>query len=263
MSQPLNTWSRRVELNNCVVFVRPQSKHNAITLLSGDSNNKILTNVTHPVVAATLDSMSIILEEQWIIDTLPISQVGTLFSFLDYKSKSEKSCVELRDSQENNAKLLLKTERTVAMEINIMANSLVEFFILAKLKAGESKLEILNCFLRNVESYWVSSFLLSQIMGNQYNGRRNKISEFCKDYGVSESYFRYLCHKAFSMGPKKQLRLWRAANSVLQLMETNRAISTIAGDNGYASSSHFSTEIKLMFGFTPREFKKLEVFFHE
>jgi AraC-like DNA-binding protein len=49
----------------------------------------------------------------------------------------------------------------------------------------------------------------------------------------------------------------------LQLIENDQSIGTIAGDNGYASSSHFSSEIKSLFGITPREFKKLEGLLHE
>ncbi|WP_374191026.1 helix-turn-helix domain-containing protein [Candidatus Symbiopectobacterium sp. 'North America'] len=57
--------------------------------------------------------------------------------------------------------------------------------------------------------------------------------------------------------------MWRAVYSALQLIDNDESIATVAWNNGYASSYHFSTEIKTLFGITPREFKNLEGFLNE
>ena len=189
-----------------------------------------------------------------------MSQVTTLFSFLDYQTKCPEASGEGIEGQEN---VMLLTASHLVLRVEHENKSLMALLISSLLAPQDRRLASLFAFVRNVESYWIAHFLLSQVMNEDKESETHKIYNASRIYGVSESYFRKLCHHAFTRGPKKQLRLWRAANSALQLIENDQSIATIAGDNGYASSSHFSSEIKSLFGITPREFKKLEGLLHE
>ncbi|MGL4721263.1 MAG: helix-turn-helix domain-containing protein, partial [Kluyvera intermedia] len=215
-----------------------------------------------PIVLSTLDDMEIVFWGDWMVEILSISQATTLFSFLDYQAKSRSVIAKPRMAETNNY-LLMRTERNLAILVDDECKSLIGLLIFTLLKPQGHRLENLFSFVRSVESYWVAHFLLSQVMNEDKESESNKIGIASKIYGVSESYFRKLCHHAFTQGPKKQLRLWRAAHSALQLIEKDNSIAAVAGKNGYASSSHFSSEIKSLFGITPREFKKLEGLLHE
>ncbi|AHM72782.2 helix-turn-helix domain-containing protein [Yersinia hibernica] len=266
IAMPLNVNDEIIKLNNGVLFARPLDNESVMVLLTSVEQNKDfdgrLEEITQPFVLATLDSMKIILSGKWVIETLTMSQATTLFSFLDYQAKS-RSAISERGEQEKNSSLLMHTERNLAVLVEKEYKSIMEMLISTLLKLQDRQLESLFSFIRNVESYWIAHFLLSQVMNEDKESDRHKIGNASKIYGVSESYFRKLCHHAFTRGPKKQLRLWRAAHSALQLIEKDNSIAAIAGNNGYASSSHFSSEIKSLFGITPREFKKMEGLLHE
>ncbi|PKC36083.1 AraC family transcriptional regulator [Pantoea ananatis 15320] len=263
---PLYVSDERIDLNNGVLFARPLNSESVMSVsASGELRENYedrLNNIPQPIVLSTLDNMEIAFRGDWMVEILSMSQATTLFSFLDYQAKSRSvnaaPCVG-----ETKTSLLMHTERNLAILVVDECKSLMGILIFTLLKPQDRRLEILFSFVRNVESYWIAHFLLSQVMNEDKESDSHKIGNASKIYGVSESYFRKLCYHAFTRGPKKQLRLWRAANSVLQLIEKNNSISVIAGNNGYASSSHFSSEIKSLFGITPREFKKLEGLLHE
>lgn len=60
------------------------------------------------------------------------------------------------------------------------------------------------------------------------------------------------------MGGKVKTELcgWRVARAVLEIIEGNSDMTTIAHKYGYSSSSHFSAEVKSRLGKTPRELCK-------
>ncbi|MGL5567383.1 MAG: helix-turn-helix domain-containing protein [Plesiomonas sp.] len=253
-------------LNNGILFARPLNSKSVMAVsasgeLRGNYEER-LNNILQPIVLSTLDNMDIAFGGDWMAEILSISQATTLFSFLDYQAKSRSAIAEPRMAETNNF-LLMRTERNLAILVDDECKSLIGLLILTLLKPQDHRLGNLFSFVRSVESYWVAYFLLSQVMNEDKESESYKIGIASKIYGVSESYFRKLCNHAFTRGPKKQLRLWRAAHSALQLIEKDNSIATIAGNNGYASSSHFSSEIKLLFGITPKEFKKLEGLLHE
>lgn len=262
MAVPLNVNNENVLLNNGVLFARPLESDADMSLLSSGEHDGGLRAIAQPIVLSTLDSMTITFSGMWVIEQLTMSQATTLFSFLDYQAKYRSVSAERYDLEKNSA-LLMHTDRNLAILVEKEYNSLMGMLISTLLTPQEHQLGSLFSFIRNVESYWIAHFLLSQVMNEDKESDRHKIYNASKIYGVSESYFRKLCHHAFTRGPKKQLRLWRAAHSALQLIEKDNSISAIAGNNGYASSSHFSSEIKSLFGITPREFKKLEGLLHE
>ncbi len=263
---PLYVSDECMNLNNGVLFARPLNSESVMSIsASGELRENYedrLNNLLQPIVLSTLDNMEIAFRGDWMVEILPMSQATTLFSFLDYQAKSRSINAEPRVG-ETNTSLLMHTERNLAILVENECKSLMGMLIFTLLKPQDSRLENLFSFVRNVESYWIAHFLLSQVMDEDKENDSHKIGNASKIYGVSESYFRKLCHHAFTRGPKKQLRLWRAAHSALQLIEKDNSIAAIAGNNGYSSSSHFSSEIKSMFGITPREFKKLEGLLHE
>lgn len=100
--------------------------------------------------------------------------------------------------------------------------------------------------LRRLEAYTLIAYLL------QAPGNSAHLNELCVRYGLSYSHFRRLCHRALGCPVKPQLREWRAARTMLDLMITEYPVLAIALENGYASASHISKEIKQLFGITPR-----------
>ena len=266
MAAPLVVSDEIVELDNGVLFARPLGHDSVMALITSGEQDEFLVeskeNIRQSVVLSTLNRMNVTFSGEWVIETLTMSQATTLFSFLDYQAKSRGDLSgRLEDVKSHPA--LMHTERNLVVLIEKENKSMMGMLISTMLKPQDRRLESMFSFIRNVESYWISHFLLSQVMNEDKESDSHKIGNASKIYGVSESYFRKLCHHAFTRGPKKQLRLWRAAHSALQLIEKDNSISAIAGNNGYASSSHFSSEIKSLFGITPREFKKLEGLLHE
>lgn len=263
---PLYVSDECIDLNNGVLFARPLNSESVMSVSASgglrENFDDRLNNIIQPIVLSTLNNMDIAFRGGWMVEILSMSQASTLFSFLDYQAKSRRVNAEPRIG-ETNTSLLMHTERNLAILVGDECKSLMGMLIFTLLKPQDRRLENLFSFVRNIESYWIAHFLLSQVMNEDKESDSHKIGNASKNYGVSESYFRKLCNHAFTRGPKKQLRLWRAANSALQLIEKNNSIAAIAGNNGYASSSHFSSEIKSLFGITPREFKKLEGLLHE
>lgn len=265
-AMPLKVSDECIELNNGVLFARPLNSEAAMAVSTSselrENYDDRLNKIAQPIVLSTLDNMMLNLSGEWVIEMLSMSQATTLFSFLDFQAESRSVTFE-PSIGEANSSLLMHTERNLAVIVADECKSMMGMLIFTLLKPQDRRLESLFSFIRNVESYWIAHFLLSQVMNEDNESDNHKIGNASKIYGVSESYFRKLCHHAFTRGPKKQLRIWRAAHSALQLIEKDNSISAIAGNNGYASSSHFSSEIKSLFGITPREFKKLEGLLHE
>ncbi|VVD76796.1 helix-turn-helix domain-containing protein [Pandoraea fibrosis] len=100
--------------------------------------------------------------------------------------------------------------------------------------------------LRGRESYALTKYLL------QNPGDSAHLNELCVHYGLSYSQFRRLCRRPLGPATKARLRSWRAARTVLEIIESDRTIFDIAVENGYTSASHVSNDIKQIFGFTPK-----------
>ncbi|SFN66266.1 AraC-type DNA-binding protein [Izhakiella capsodis] len=265
ITQQLKVNGEVSEINNAVLFARPLTVDSAITFTPVQGSNMSMLekeSIRQPFLLATLDRVDVSFCGEWSVEIITISQVSTLFSFLDFQS-DQKSTLLVKSSGDDACTPEFHNDRNIIITLKQENKTFMDMLIYSKLYSKNAQLEGLFSFVRSQESYWISHFLLSQIMNDFKESDTTKIYNASKVYGVSESYFRKLCQQAFTRGPKKQLRLWRAANSVLQLIDKESSISTIAGNNGYASSSHFSSEIKAFFGMTPREFKKLDFLFHE
>ncbi|WP_338474472.1 helix-turn-helix domain-containing protein [Pseudomonas sp. MS646] len=99
--------------------------------------------------------------------------------------------------------------------------------------------------LRQHESYGLVRFLLEQ------GTRSEKLNTLAQRYGVSVSHFRRLCRQALGSAAKPALRGWRTAQALLDMSLGNGSLTDVALAFGFASSSHFSKEVRELVGFAP------------
>lgn len=99
---------------------------------------------------------------------------------------------------------------------------------------------------RTTESYRLIRFLLSA-------DASVTIEDLGQAYGLSPSHFRRKCHAALGRALKSELRLLRAARSLLDASRRPRSFTRMAEDHGFASSAHFSADIKSLTGLSPRD----------
>lgn len=244
------------------MIIKPQhsTSYFKITCAKGDDHYAYEGN--KPTLVIAKNAIKLSLTGEWEIEHCPLAELITLIAFREAKFTALNNN-ELNSVAEGNGSLLFEHDDAFAIELQ--NNNISFMYVLFENNATVHRYAMnkLFNFIRKRESYWIVQFLLKQVVDIDRESDANKIYNACKEYGVSESYFRKLCYNIFSCGPKKKVRMWRAANSALQLIEGDDSISSVAWNNGYASSSHFSTEIKKIFGLTPKEFKKLEGYFNE
>lgn len=99
--------------------------------------------------------------------------------------------------------------------------------------------------LRQSASYWLVRFLLEQGTASE------KLIGLARRYGVSVSHFRRLCHQALGGAAKPELRDWRVAKALLRMIRGGGSLTDVALEYGYASSSHFSKEVRELLGVAP------------
>ncbi|BCX66956.1 helix-turn-helix domain-containing protein [Pseudomonas izuensis] len=99
--------------------------------------------------------------------------------------------------------------------------------------------------LRHTEGYGLVRFLLEQ------GTHSEKLTTLAQRYGVSVSHFRRLCRQALGTAAKPALRGWRTAQALLNMSLQGGSLTDVALEFGFASSSHFSKEIRELVGFTP------------
>lgn len=99
--------------------------------------------------------------------------------------------------------------------------------------------------LRHHESYGLVRFLLAQ------GTRSEKLQTLAQRYGVSVSHFRRLCRQALGSAAKPALRGWRTAQALLNMSLQGGSLTDVALEFGFASSSHFSKEVRELVGFAP------------
>jgi AraC-like DNA-binding protein len=100
--------------------------------------------------------------------------------------------------------------------------------------------------LRGSESYQLIRFLLAA-------DAVTSVEHLGEAYGLSASHFRRKCLKALGRPLKLELRLLRAARSLLDTSHRPRSFTRLAEDHGFASSAHFSSDIKGLTGMCPSE----------
>ncbi|PJG60110.1 AraC family transcriptional regulator InvF [Aeromonas cavernicola] len=126
-----------------------------------------------------------------------------------------------------------------------------EHWFLQQILAPKQEFRNLLALLRLSESYWLVRFLLAQSTCD------NTVQELGKRYGVSYSHFRRLCRHALGSAAKAQLRDWRMARSLLDVVEGQENLTQVAIKHGYASSSHFSNEVRELLGVSPRRLSNI------
>ncbi|WHS62116.1 helix-turn-helix domain-containing protein [Pseudomonas sp. G2-4] len=99
--------------------------------------------------------------------------------------------------------------------------------------------------LRHQESYGLVRFLLEQ------GTHSEKLNTLAQRYGVSVSHFRRLCQQALGSAAKPVLRGWRTAQALLNMSLQDGSLTDVALEFGFASSSHFSKEVRELVGFAP------------
>ncbi|WP_460139869.1 helix-turn-helix domain-containing protein [Pseudomonas sp. S2_E01] len=121
----------------------------------------------------------------------------------------------------------------------------LEQWYIAQALGGGPAFQAFAQVLRHTESYGLVRFLLEQ------GTRSEKLIELARRYGVSVSHFRRLCRQALGSAAKPALRGWRTGRALLNMSLQDNSLTDVALDLGYASSSHFSREIRELVGFSP------------
>ncbi len=122
----------------------------------------------------------------------------------------------------------------------------VERWLLSQTHTLPAEMATLASFLRRTEWYWLIRFLLNESVNN------GKLQELGARYGLSYSHFRRLCRTALGNSAKSELRGWRIARALLDVVEEGQSLTQVAMRYGYASSSHLSNDIRDAFGVSPR-----------
>lgn len=110
---------------------------------------------------------------------------------------------------------------------------------------------VISDFFRCSESYRLIRFLLEESEKNM------SLREISARYGLSSSHFRRLTRYALGNNTKTELRNWRVIRALLASIGTEKKqrLTDTAIEYGYASLSHFSGEVKSLFGASPRKLK--------
>lgn len=107
-------------------------------------------------------------------------------------------------------------------------------------------------FIRATEWYQLVSFLIKESHSDEVN-----IQQLSKKYGLSNSYFRYLCKQVLGGTLKGQISDWRLASALIDMVKLRLSATDVAYKAGYSSLSHFSKEVKKTMGHSTRDLKKL------
>lgn len=121
----------------------------------------------------------------------------------------------------------------------------LEQWYIAQALGGSPAFQAFAQVLRHSESYGLVRFLLEQ------GTRSEKLTELAQRYGVSVSHFRRLCRQALGSAAKPALRGWRTGRALLNMSLQDNSLTDVALDLGFASSSHFSREIRELVGVSP------------
>jgi len=127
----------------------------------------------------------------------------------------------------------------------VQSEQALERWYIQQAMAGGEVYDAFASVLRQSESYGLVRFLLEQ------GTHSEKLSTLAQRYGVSVSHFRRLCRQALGTAAKPALRGWRTAQALLNMSLQDGSLTDVALEFGFASSSHFSKEIRELVGFTP------------
>lgn len=98
--------------------------------------------------------------------------------------------------------------------------------------------------LARSESYGLMRFLLKE-------GGEHSVAVLAERYGLSSAQFHRRCRQVLGRPLKRELRILRAARTLLAYPGRAHSFTYLAADHGYASLSHFCTDIKALIGCSP------------
>jgi len=177
----------------------------------------------------------------WRVQKIPLGEAAKLLAFLESGSLSEGAGRTFRRRSSDGVVI------DVPGDLSLWK---FERWLIAGVFGGGDDVRSLLDFLRAQEMYGLVCFLLGESAHHQ------SVADLAVRYGVSASHFRRLCRQALGCGLKRELRRWRAATAVLEVVEGGESMTDIAMSNGFSSSSHFSTEIKALFGISLGQFRR-------
>jgi AraC-like DNA-binding protein len=131
-----------------------------------------------------------------------------------------------------------------ATDLHIEVPSGAMRWLTAQLAACDDRLDTLARALARTECYQVVRFVLGQ-------HRDKTIAALAKEYGLSDVHFYRLCKQYFGQPLKRQLRVVRAANALLDGPAEVGGFTQLALEHGYASASHFCRDVKALTGSPP------------
>lgn len=129
----------------------------------------------------------------------------------------------------------------------------VEYWFLNQIFLNTDGIDAFSSILQHNELYDLVGFLLDE---SSCGNKPQRLSIMCERYGLSASHFRRLARSALGKTTKVELRDWRLVRALFDVLEGNHTLTTIAMNHGYSSLSHFSNEVKEVFGISPRNLKK-------
>lgn len=231
---------KNILMGNSLFLCIPKSDESPIKIRDGQLT-KIIKGRAFIYNAKTSDIVFQSEKQLWKIEKRSFFICARLLAFIDYA----------RDFSKMTA---IGSEFDINQQIFYIQNadSSLESVLISEALKEDSELEPLFVTIRHSESYWLILHLISYL-----DEKKSNIAQIGERYGVSGTHFRRLCKRYLGNCGKSQLRSWRAASSILSTLSTDESLTQIAVDNGFSSASHFSNEIKTLFGITPTEFRRI------
>ncbi|WP_343042769.1 helix-turn-helix domain-containing protein [Pandoraea horticolens] len=189
------------------------------------------------LIASTAGAKIVSRDGAWRFQNISLFEVAKLLAFLECCLGDEMPLPQA------------KCDRLIVVPTGLNARKF-EAWLIGHVPDADTDAQGLFEFARAQECYWLVRFLL------QEGAAAKSVAALGKRYGVSESQFRRLCCQALGRSLKRELRLWRAVRAVLNVVEGRESMVDVAMRNGFSSSSHFSREIKELFGISPVQFRR-------
>lgn len=195
------------------------------------------------LLASTQKAVVKSLNSTWCLQAIPLVPAVKLLAFLECAMPSEFPAMDISDGNHDPIVFCHVAGKTSGRFDRWLIDGVV--------RQDPAAMPIRD-FLRSQESFWLVRYLLSEFSDLK------TVQALSDRYGLSLSHFRRMCRRVLGNNLKSELRQWRAVNAVLDVMGSDQCMTDIAMNHGYASSSHFSREIKTMFGMPPCRFRSMD-----
>lgn len=263
----VNSEEKILQFKNVILRIIPEDEMASCFFKTYASGKEGMLNLIKPGIVRIENETTVVFKGQWRIEVADTDTLATLFSIIEMGNTGNTgntgNAIPSRDFILPNKLSPRVGGSTYKVLIKNTTLPLQKILFFSKSEGYRRQYNELYKTLRRRESYGLIKFLLTSITKASNEKRALKIQDLCKEYGVSNSYFRRLCVKYLTCAAKVQLNSWRGACSVLDIIESSKDISSIAYHNGYASSSHLSSDIKAIFGLTPKQFRVIEGILYE